>query len=139
MSGSFTQRGEIACFDKYIRAEAALLCGADIILEIPTIFSTSSAKEFAAAGVSLGETGAGGCQSVDIGCLDIFVAIAGQIAVPHVVGQNKNDVWALRRSLLGFAGCLCLLGQQRTHGHQNVLHNHAICLQNYEIIINFPL
>lgn len=34
MSGSFTQRGEIACFDKYIRAEAALLCGADIILEI---------------------------------------------------------------------------------------------------------
>ena len=45
MSGSFTQRGEIACFDKYVRAEAALKCGADIILEIPTIFATSSARE----------------------------------------------------------------------------------------------
>ena len=53
MSGSFTQRGEIACFDKYTRAEAALRCGADIILEIPTIFATSSAREFASAGVQL--------------------------------------------------------------------------------------
>lgn len=53
MSGSFTQRGEIACFDKYTRAHAALLGGADVILEIPTIFATSSAREFAAAGVQL--------------------------------------------------------------------------------------
>lgn len=53
MSGNFTQRGEIACFDKYLRAEAALKCGADIVLEIPTIFATSSAREFAAAGVQL--------------------------------------------------------------------------------------
>jgi predicted nucleotidyltransferase len=53
MSGFFTQRGEIACFDKYTRAEAALFSGADIILEIPTIFATSSAKEFAAAGMQL--------------------------------------------------------------------------------------
>ena len=53
MSGSFTQRGEIACFDKYTRAEAALKCGADIVFEIPTIFATSSAREFASAGVAL--------------------------------------------------------------------------------------
>ena len=53
MSGSFTQRGEIACFDKYTRAEAALRCGADIVFEIPTIFATSSAREFASAGVQL--------------------------------------------------------------------------------------
>lgn len=53
MSGSFTQRGEIACFDKYTRAHAALVSGADIILEIPTIFATASAREFAAAGVQL--------------------------------------------------------------------------------------
>ncbi|MCR5195287.1 MAG: nucleotidyltransferase family protein [Pseudobutyrivibrio sp.] len=53
MSGSFTQRGEIACFDKYTRAKAALVGGADIIFEIPTIFATASAREFAAAGVRL--------------------------------------------------------------------------------------
>lgn len=53
MSGSFTQRGEIACFDKYTRAHAALISGADIIFEIPTIFATASAREFAAAGVQI--------------------------------------------------------------------------------------
>ncbi len=53
MSGNFTQRGEIACFDKYTRTHAALVSGADIIFEIPAIFATSSAREFAAAGVQL--------------------------------------------------------------------------------------
>lgn len=53
MSGPFTQRGEIACFDKYVRAHAALLSGADIVLEIPTIFATASAKEYASAAVQL--------------------------------------------------------------------------------------
>ena len=53
MSGYFTQRGEIACYDKYTRAHAALISGADIILEIPTIFATASAREFASAGIQL--------------------------------------------------------------------------------------
>lgn len=53
ISGSFTQRGEIACFDKYTRAHAALVSGADIVLEIPAIFATASAREFASAGVQL--------------------------------------------------------------------------------------
>lgn len=53
MSGSFTQRGSIACYDKYTRAQAALLNGADVILEIPTIFATSSASEYASAAVQL--------------------------------------------------------------------------------------
>ena len=53
MSGSFTQRGEIACFDKYTRANLALQNGADIVFEIPTIFATSSAREFASAGIQL--------------------------------------------------------------------------------------
>ncbi len=53
MSGSFTQRGEIACFDKYTRAKSALVNGVDIVFEIPTIFATSSAREFSSAGVQL--------------------------------------------------------------------------------------
>ncbi|MCR5580115.1 MAG: nucleotidyltransferase family protein [Pseudobutyrivibrio sp.] len=53
MSGSFTQRGEIACFNKYTRAEAALTCDADIVFEIPTIFATSSAREYASAAIAL--------------------------------------------------------------------------------------
>ena len=53
MSGSFVQRGEPAIFDKYRRAKAALLAGADLVLEMPVAFSTASAHEFAAYGVAL--------------------------------------------------------------------------------------
>ena len=53
MSGPFTQRGTIACYDKYTRSHAALLNGADIVLEIPVMFATASAREFSSAAVEL--------------------------------------------------------------------------------------
>jgi predicted nucleotidyltransferase len=47
MSGNFVQRGEIAVLNKYTRAKHAILAGADIVIELPTIFSLSSAQDFA--------------------------------------------------------------------------------------------
>ena len=35
LGGCFTQRGETAVFTKYARAEAAVRCGADLVLELP--------------------------------------------------------------------------------------------------------
>lgn len=35
MSGDFVQRGAPAIIDKYCRAEMALLCGADLVIELP--------------------------------------------------------------------------------------------------------
>lgn len=51
MSGNYTQRGEPAMFDKYTRAEAAIKCGADVVLELPFPYSSLSAEQFARAGV----------------------------------------------------------------------------------------
>ncbi|MBE6661859.1 MAG: nucleotidyltransferase family protein [Ruminococcaceae bacterium] len=53
MSGHFTQRGEAAIADKFVRAKTALLGGADLVLELPFPFSAASASYFAAAGVKL--------------------------------------------------------------------------------------
>lgn len=53
MSGCFTQRGTPAVFDKNTRAQAALACGADLIIELPVIYSTASAEIFAKGAVSL--------------------------------------------------------------------------------------
>lgn len=53
MSGSFTQRGIPAFFDKFKRAEAALDAGADLVVELPTAISTGSSEYFAAGGVRL--------------------------------------------------------------------------------------
>lgn len=53
MSGNFVQRGEPAIWNKFVRAKAALLCGADMIIELPLPFATASAEYFAYYGVSL--------------------------------------------------------------------------------------
>ncbi|MBQ9112407.1 MAG: nucleotidyltransferase family protein [Clostridia bacterium] len=53
MSGNATQRGELAIVDKYLRAEAAVRCGADLVLELPYPWCMSSAEYFATAAISI--------------------------------------------------------------------------------------
>lgn len=75
MSGSFVQRGEAACTDKYTRAEWALKAGADIVFELPSVFAVASAERFALGGVRiLAGTGvvtdlAFGCEATDLNTL----------------------------------------------------------------------
>ena len=53
MSGNYVQRGELAVIDKYVRAEAAIRCGADIVLELPYPWSCGSAEYFSHGAVGL--------------------------------------------------------------------------------------
>lgn len=61
MSGNYTQRGEAACLLKSARCRAALLCGADLVIELPLPFAVSSAENFAKGAVSIFNS---------IGCID---------------------------------------------------------------------
>lgn len=53
MSGNFVQRGAPAMVNKYKRTEMALLNGADLVLEIPSVYAAASAEYFASGGVAL--------------------------------------------------------------------------------------
>ena len=53
MSGNYVQRGAPALYDRTVRAKAALLCGASLVLELPVTGSLSSAEGFASTGVSI--------------------------------------------------------------------------------------
>ena len=53
MSGDFVQRGTPAIFDKYLRAEMALRCGADLVLELPCAAASGSAPRFASGAACL--------------------------------------------------------------------------------------
>ena len=64
MSGNFVQRGECAVFSKWDRARDAVLNGVDLVLEMPTVWSISSAPNFALAGVTIAES---------LGCIDELV------------------------------------------------------------------
>ena len=53
MSGDYVQRGTPALLSKHMRAEMALRCGADLVLEMPVSVSTASAEAFAMGAVSM--------------------------------------------------------------------------------------
>lgn len=79
MSGNFTQRGEIAVLDKYTRAIHAIKGGADIVLELPTVFATSTAEIFAKGAIKLLSTLNGDitlCFGVESGDKQEYLATA---------------------------------------------------------------
>lgn len=51
ISGNFVQRGDTAIISKPLRAKFALLCGVDIVAEMPVLWSMSTAQNFALCGV----------------------------------------------------------------------------------------
>ncbi len=63
ISGSFTQRGEPALLTKFDRAQMALACGADLVLENPLHFAMAPAERFALGGVSILHV---------LGCVDVL-------------------------------------------------------------------
>lgn len=63
MSSNYVQRGETALISKWARAEMAVRNGVDLVVEIPTLWSTSFAQRFALGGVSLLDS---------LGCVDML-------------------------------------------------------------------
>ena len=84
MSGNFVQRGTPAVIDKYERTRMALDGGADLVLEIPVLFSTASAETFATAAVSLLN---------QLGCIDtiLFGTEAGELSVLQELAEVLNE------------------------------------------------
>lgn len=53
MSGNFVERGNTALINKWARTEMALKSGVDMVIELPTIYSISSAENFAAGAIKI--------------------------------------------------------------------------------------
>lgn len=64
MSGNFVQRGEPALMHHSVRTRAALNCGIDLVLQLPSVYAVSSAQSFARAGVDILNA---------LGCVDALV------------------------------------------------------------------
>lgn len=84
MSGDFVQRGTPAIFSKFHRAQWAVMGGADIVFELPSMFAVSSAEYFAAGGVRL--LHALGCDAISFGAshtqIEELVSIAETLDRP---------------------------------------------------------
>ncbi len=97
MSGNFTQRGEIAVLDKFTRARHAIISGADLVIELPTVFATANAETFATGAINiLNSLGCvdGLCFGVESGCEQDYLQLANL-----TLNETKEYKYALKCAL----------------------------------------
>ncbi len=97
MSGSFTQRGEVALCSKFERAEAALKSGADLVAELPAVYAVSCAERFARGGVNISKMFgcvnylAFGCEDDDIDLLKTAAFAGENPEVNAIIAEQMNS------------------------------------------------
>ena len=53
VTGNFVQRGNTSIVDKWTKTKMAMANGADLVIELPTVYSTSSAENFAEGAIKI--------------------------------------------------------------------------------------
>lgn len=97
MSGSFTQRGEVAVTDKFTRAKIALQNGADLVIELPAFGAISCAERFAKTGVGIAKAFecvdylAFGCENDNISALYKLVEAKNNEKVNELVRKKMRE------------------------------------------------
>lgn len=90
MSGDFTQQGNIAIFDKFKRAKLATKNGADLVIELPTIYANSSSQYFAKGAISL-------LNSLNIVDYISFGSESSNIDtllnISKIILNNEKEIW----------------------------------------------
>lgn len=87
MSGNFVQRGEPAVMPKHLRANAAVACGIDLVLELPLPYAMATAERFAFGAVrTLGALGCVNLLSFGSECAELALLhrAAEAVASPYV-------------------------------------------------------
>lgn len=114
MSGSVTQRGKLACADKYTRAEHAVKGGADMAVELPAEFACAPAEIFALGGVKTARLcGADelwfGSECGDMGLLRAAAQLTSPSNVPYqkrvkeILEEGVSYPVAMQRAAREFA------------------------------------
>ncbi len=96
MSGTFLQRGEPAMVDKWTRTKMALAGGVDIVIELPYVYSTAPATDFAKGAISI--LTAVGCDSFAFGSED--GSIQPFLNTYDLIDNNRTEYDALIKDSL---------------------------------------
>ena len=104
MSGNWVQQADCAIADKWLRTRLALMGGVDLVLELPTVWATSSAEGFARGAIALLEA-SGVVDSLsfgsECGCAESLTPIADCLSSPLC----QENIKALAETGLPFAQC----------------------------------
>ena len=144
MSGDFVQRGTPAIFSKFHRAHWAVMGGADIVFELPSMFAVSSAEYFASSGVRL--LHALGCDAISFGAnhtqVEELVSIAKALDYPStqeslgtLLGQGYSYGTALRKAIQQYYSVSTSMNTNDASG-KNTSENNSLETSNHMSILD---
>ena len=144
MSGDFVQRGTPAIFSKFHRAQWALMGGADIVFELPSMFAVSSAEYFASGGVRL--LHALGCDAISFGAshtqVEELVSVAEVLDHPStqeslrtLLGQGYSYGTALRKAIQQYYSVSTSMNTNDASG-KNTSENNSLETSNHMSILD---
>lgn len=127
MSGSFVQRGENAIFNKYKRAESAIMQGADAVFELPQAFALQSAEHFASGAV---------LSASKIGCDFIFFGSECDDISLLEKDTESSDFSADISSGISYGNALGIF-----HGHPNAMlgHEYIKAIKEYGLPLEYRI
>lgn len=131
MSGNFTQRGELAIADKYARAKMALLCGADLVVELPVPFCMASAEYFATASINI--LARLGVDKLSFGSESGDAEKIMKIAKIAASDEFKNECAELSKDAGSVAAYFDLLAKKS--GEENILSNDILGIEYTKAIL----
>lgn len=106
MSGNYTQRGDVAFVDKFIRAEAAVEAGINLVLELPFPFSSAGADYFARAGVHIASS-LGGVDALafgsECGDLSLLEMVSANLSSAPFLAEMKKRLSSKEEKKKGYA------------------------------------
>ncbi len=90
MSGNYVQRGSPAILDRFSRARAAVQCGADLVIELPLPWSSSSAPDFADGAIQIVKA-CGIVDALSFGCEHDDIALIKK-TIQIVQSEQLQDI-----------------------------------------------
>lgn len=135
MSGNFLQRGIPAMWDKYLRANMAVLAGIDMVLELPFVYATGSAYDFAMGAIHMLNK----LESIDYLCFGAETDdLAGMLSVARIFVEEPEEYkQALQTELANGKSYPCAR-EEALYSYLNSHKSNTIISDNLKDILSLP-
>lgn len=128
ISGNFVQRGNVSLLNKWDKANMALTNGADLVIELPTIYSISSAENFAYGAVKILDS----LKIVD------YISFGSELADMEILDQFAEVLYKEPQKFINLLNHELSKGLSFPKARENALLMYLNDIRKYSNVLSSP-
>ena len=128
VSGNFVQRGNVSLLNKWDKANMALTNGADLVIELPTIYSISSAENFAYGAVKILDS----LKIVD------YISFGSELADMEILDQFADVLYKQPQKFINLLNHELSKGLSFPKARENALLMYLNDIRKYSNVLSSP-